>query len=360
MGRLDFLAELGIEAENAGGYATEWCGAGGLLESVAPADESVIASVRQCDAGDYETIMANATRAFACWRLEPAPARGEVVRQLGNELRRHKVALGKLIAWEMGKIQAEGEGEVQEMIDIADFAVGLSRQLYGKTMHSERPRHRMYEQWHPLGIVGVITAFNFPGAVWAWNAMIAAVCGDVMVWKPSSKTPLTAIAIQHIVNRVLEPLEWNGVMSLLVGSSRDVGELLIHDRRVPLVSATGSCNMGRKVGEAVAKRLGRSLLELGGVMTLQATARARQAAGLAVTAPQVAGKMLYENILGYYGDTLSDIHEHGYAVVASETIEPYGNAIMKQFSSERETWTEKLFRGSARGLRRVFRMQTSK
>jgi aldehyde dehydrogenase (NAD+) len=187
-----------------------------------------------------------------------------VVRQLGNEFRKHKVALGKLIAWEMGKIQAEGEGEVQEMIDIADFAVGLSRQLYGKTMHSERPGHRMYEQWHPLGTVGVITAFNFPGAVWAWNAMIAAVCGDVMVWKPSSKTPLTAVAIQKIVNDVLEPLEWNGVMSLLVGSSRDVGELLIHDRRVPLVSATGSCHMGRKVGEAVAKRLGRSLLELGG------------------------------------------------------------------------------------------------
>ncbi|MCH2440590.1 MAG: aldehyde dehydrogenase family protein, partial [Candidatus Poseidoniia archaeon] len=264
MGKLDFLAELGIEAENAGGYAKEWCGSGSLLESFAPADESVIASVRQCDAGDYENIMANAAKAFACWRLEPAPARGEVVRQLGNELRKHKVVLGKLIAWEMGKIQGEGEGEVQEMIDIADFAVGLSRQLYGKTMHSERPGHRMYEQWHPLGTVGVITAFNFPGAVWAWNAMIAAVCGDVMVWKPSSKTPLTAVAIQKIVNDVLEPLEWNGVMSLLVGSSRDVGELLIHDRRVPLVSATGSCNMGRKVGEAVAKRLGRSLLELGG------------------------------------------------------------------------------------------------
>ena len=264
MGKLDFLAELGIEAENAGGYAKEWCGSGSLRESFAPADESVIATVRQCDAGDYENIMANAAKAFACWRLEPAPARGEVVRQLGNELRKRKVALGKLIAWETGKIQAEGEGEVQEMIDIADFAVGLSRQLYGKTMHSERPGHRMYEQWHPLGTVGVITAFNFPGAVWAWNAMIAAVCGDVMVWKPSSKTPLTAVAIQKIVNDVLEPLEWNGVMSLLVGSSRDVGELLIHDRRVPLVSATGSCNMGRKVGEAVAKRLGRSLLELGG------------------------------------------------------------------------------------------------
>jgi len=164
----------------------------------------------------------------------------------------------------MGKIQAEGEGEVQEMIDIADYAVGLSRQLYGKTMHSERPNHRMYEQWHPLGVVGIVTAFNFPGAVWAWNAMIAAVCGDVMVWKPSSKTPLTAIAIQKIVNRVMTPLGWGGVMSLLVGSSRDVGELLVHDRRIPLVSATGSCNMGRKIGESVAKRLGRTLLELGG------------------------------------------------------------------------------------------------
>ena len=164
----------------------------------------------------------------------------------------------------MGKIQAEGEGEVQEMIDIADYAVGLSRQLYGKTMHSERPNHRMYEQWHPLGAVGIVTAFNFPGAVWAWNAMIAAVCGDVMVWKPSSKTPLTAIAIQKIVNEVMTPLGWDGVMSLLVGSSRDVGELLVHDRRIPLVSATGSCHMGRKIGEAVAKRLGRSLLELGG------------------------------------------------------------------------------------------------
>jgi aldehyde dehydrogenase (NAD+) len=164
----------------------------------------------------------------------------------------------------MGKIQAEGEGEVQEMIDIADYAVGLSRQLYGKTMHSERPNHRMYEQWHPLGTVGIITAFNFPGAVWAWNAMIAAVCGDVMVWKPSSKTPLTAIAIQKIVNQVLDPLGLNGVMSLLVGSSRDVGEMLIHDRRVPLISATGSCNMGRKIGSTVSKRLARSLLELGG------------------------------------------------------------------------------------------------
>ena len=208
--------------------------------------------------------MQKSSEIFKKWRMEPAPKRGEVVRNLANAFRKHKTALGKLISWEMGKIQAEGEGEVQEMIDIADYAVGLSRQLYGKTMHSERPNHRMYEQWHPLGTVGIVTAFNFPGAVWAWNAMIAAVCGDVMVWKPSSKTPLTAIAIQKIVNEVMTPLGWDGVMSLLVGSSRDVGELLVHDRRIPLVSATGSCNMGRKIGEVVAKRLGRSLLELGG------------------------------------------------------------------------------------------------
>ncbi len=264
MSNLKFLSELGIDDVNLGGFSTEWFGSGSDLESFAPSNGSKIATIKQCSSGDYEKIMQDTSNVFRKWRMEPAPKRGEVVRLLANEFRKHKVALGKLISWEMGKIQAEGEGEVQEMIDIADYAVGLSRQLYGKTMHSERPNHRMYEQWHPLGTVGIVTAFNFPGAVWAWNAMIAAVCGDVMVWKPSSKTPLTAIAIQKMVNRVLDPLGWNGVMSLLVGSSRDVGEMLIHDRRVPLVSATGSCNMGRKIGEAVAKRLGRSLLELGG------------------------------------------------------------------------------------------------
>lgn len=264
MAKLDFISELGIKDINPGGFSTEWLGSGSDLESTTPADGSIIATVKQCDSGDYEKIMQDATSTFKKWRMEPAPKRGEVIRKLGNEFRKYKEPLGKLISWEMGKIQAEGEGEVQEMIDIADFAVGLSRQLYGKTMHSERPGHRMYEQWHPLGVVGIISAFNFPGAVWAWNAMIAAVCGDVMVWKPSSKTPLTAIAIQKIVNRVMEPLGWSGVMSLLVGSSRDVGEMLIHDRRVPLISATGSCHMGRKIGEAVSKRLGRSLLELGG------------------------------------------------------------------------------------------------
>ena len=264
MTTLDFLNELGIEKVNFGGYSDKWLGSGSELDSVTPVDGTLIAKIKQCNSGDYENIMQKSSEIFKKWRMEPAPKRGEVVRNLANAFRKHKVALGKLISWEMGKIQAEGEGEVQEMIDIADYAVGLSRQLYGKTMHSERPNHRMYEQWHPLGTVGIVTAFNFPGAVWAWNAMIAAVCGDVMVWKPSSKTPLTAIAIQKIVNEVMTPLGWNGVMSLLVGSSRDVGELLVHDRRVPLVSATGSCHMGRKIGEAVAKRLGRSLLELGG------------------------------------------------------------------------------------------------
>ena len=264
MTTLDFLNELGIEKVNFGGYSDKWLGSGSELDSVTPVEGTLIAKIKQCNSGDYENIMQKSSEIFKKWRMEPAPKRGEVVRNLANAFRKHKVALGKLISWEMGKIQAEGEGEVQEMIDIADYAVGLSRQLYGKTMHSERPNHRMYEQWHPLGTVGIVTAFNFPGAVWAWNAMIAAVCGDVMVWKPSSKTPLTAIAIQKIVNEVMTPLGWDGVMSLLVGSSRDVGELLVHDRRVPLVSATGSCHMGRKIGEAVAKRLGRSLLELGG------------------------------------------------------------------------------------------------
>ena len=264
MTKLDFLGKLGIEDVNLGGYSDKWLGSGSDLDCITPVDGTLIAKVKQCNPGDYENIMQTSSEVFKKWRMEPAPKRGEVVRKLANAFREHKTSLGKLISWEMGKIQAEGEGEVQEMIDIADYAVGLSRQLYGKTMHSERPNHRMYEQWHPLGAVGIVTAFNFPGAVWAWNAMIAAVCGDVMVWKPSSKTPLTAIAIQKIVNEVMTPLGWDGVMSLLVGSSRDVGELLVHDRRIPLVSATGSCHMGRKIGEAVAKRLGRSLLELGG------------------------------------------------------------------------------------------------
>jgi aldehyde dehydrogenase (NAD+) len=196
--------------------------------------------------------------------MMPAPARGEIVRDLGNELRIFKNPLGRLVSLEMGKILSEGLGEVQEMIDMCDFAVGLSRQLYGPTMMSERARHRMYEQWHPLGVVGVVTAFNFPVAVWAWNAALAAVCGDTVIWKPSSDTPMTAIAVQHICNRVMDRHGVPGVFSLVVGPGRTVGERMINDSRVPLISFTGSTKMGRHVSETAARRFGRSILELGG------------------------------------------------------------------------------------------------
>ena len=215
-------------------------------------------------AEDYDRIAARATAVFERWRMLPAPKRGEIVRDIGNALRESKATLGELVTLEMGKILAEGLGEVQEMIDIADFAVGLSRQLYGLTMHSERPGHRMYEQWHPLGPVGVISAFNFPVAVWSWNAMIAMVCGDTVIWKPSLKTPLTAIAVQKICDEVLVRHGWEGVLSLVIGKDDVVGERLIRDPRVPLISATGSCRMGNVVAKAVATRLGRALLELGG------------------------------------------------------------------------------------------------
>jgi aldehyde dehydrogenase (NAD+) len=201
---------------------------------------------------------------FERWRILPAPQRGEIVRQIGDELRNAKQELGRMVTLEAGKIVAEGQGEVQEMIDVADFACGLSRQLYGPSMHSERPGHRMYEQWHPLGVVGVISAFNFPVAVWSWNALIAMVCGDTVVWKPSLKTPLCAVAVQEICDRVLERHGWKGVLNLVIGKDDVVGERLIGDRRVPLISATGSTRMGRHVAQVVAARLGRSLLELGG------------------------------------------------------------------------------------------------
>lgn len=213
---------------------------------------------------DYEKVVAAAQAAFPVWRKMPAPKRGEIVRQIGEELRRHKEALGQLVTLEMGKILQEGLGEVQEMIDICDFAVGLSRQLYGLTMQSERAEHRMYEQWHPLGIVGIISAFNFPVAVWSWNAMLAAACGDVCIWKPSEKTPLTALACQHIIAKVLRDNQLpEGIFSVIIGGA-DIGARMSADERVPLVSATGSTRMGKKVSEAVAARLGRSILELGG------------------------------------------------------------------------------------------------
>src|SRR5947209_1792274 len=213
---------------------------------------------------DYELVVSRASEAFLDWRMLPAPKRGEIVREIADELRAHRADLGALVSLEMGKILAEGLGEVQEMIDIADFAVGLSRQLYGLTMHSERPGHRMYEQWHPLGIAGVISAFNFPVAVWAWNAMIAAVCGDCVLWRPSSEKPLTAIAVQKICNCVFARNGLTGVFNLVIGPSRPIAETLIQDRRIPLVSFTGSTEVGRHVAERIAHRLGRSILELGG------------------------------------------------------------------------------------------------
>jgi aldehyde dehydrogenase (NAD+) len=264
----DLLKSLGLREVNSGaeiGGSDGRIDTGGTpLTSYSPIDGRPIAQVAQCTADNYEQVMEAAQRAFERWRMIPAPQRGQVVRAMGDRLRQFKEPLGMLVTWEMGKIKAEGAGEVQEMIDMADFAVGLSRQLYGLTMASERPRHRMYEQWHPLGPVGIITAFNFPVAVWAWNAMVAAVCGDVCIWKPSSKTPLTAIAVHHIIAPVVDQYDLKGVFNLVIGQGGQVGEQLINDRRVPLISATGSCAMGRRVGVAVAQRYGRSLLELGG------------------------------------------------------------------------------------------------
>ena len=266
-GLRDVLKQLGIEDKNAA-YSTglEWGSqASGNSRTIkAPADGKRLAEVAMATEDDYHTVIAKAQEAFEAWRQWPAPKRGEVVRQIGNKLREYKEPLGKLVSAEMGKILQEGLGEVQEMIDICDFAVGLSRQLHGFTMHSERPAHRMYEQYHPLGIVGIISAFNFPVAVWSWNAMLAAVCGDVSVWKPSEKTPLTGVAVQHILRDVLAENDVpEGVFSLIIGDAK-IGAAMAADERVPLVSATGSTRMGKKVAEVVGARLGRALLELGG------------------------------------------------------------------------------------------------
>jgi len=239
-------------------------GATGDLISYSPIDGAPLASVRSQTREELEMAIAKAEAAFARWRMAPAPQRGLIVREIGEALRQHKDDLGALVTLEAGKIVAEGRGEVQEMIDIADFAVGLSRQLYGLTMHSERPGHRMYEQWHPLGTMGCITAFNFPVAVWSWNALIAAVCGDCVVWKPSEQTPLTAVATHNICRQVLARHGWEDIFQLVVGTAGEVGEPMLADRRLPLISATGSCAMGRRVAEQVGRRLGRTLLELGG------------------------------------------------------------------------------------------------
>ena len=264
-GIAEALKALGLKDINPGaGTGTRWSDSDGeIISSYSPADGSLIGKVKQATADDYEKTLRAAEEAFKVWRNMPAPKRGEIVRQIGEQFRKYKDPLGKLVSYEMGKSLQEGLGEVQEMIDICDFAVGLSRQLYGLTMHSERPKHRMYEQWHPLGIVGIISAFNFPVAVWSWNAAIAWVCGDVCIWKPSSKVPLCAVACQNIIASVLKANNVpEGVSCVLVGNH--VGDRMNNDKRVPLVSFTGSTRVGRIVSSAVAQRFGKSILELGG------------------------------------------------------------------------------------------------
>lgn len=267
-GKYPFLEGLGIQEINSGACAgpNDWNNTRGkeTLDVITPIDGTVIARIALASSEDYEHVVKVAHENFMKWRRIPAPKRGQINRMIGEELRTLKEPLGKLVTLEMGKIVSEGFGEVQEAIDIADFSVGLSRQLYGLIMQSERPSHRMYEQWHPLGIIGIITAFNFPIAVWSWNSMIASACGNTMVWKPSSKTPLCAIAVQNIVNRVMEANGLTGIFTLLVGKGSVVGERLNNDRRISLISATGSTAMGLRVAEAAAKRLGRTILELGG------------------------------------------------------------------------------------------------
>jgi aldehyde dehydrogenase (NAD+) len=264
----DVLSQLGLTPVNAGtwsggqGWSTDTSGA--LLDSINPATGERIAQVRTASARDYEHVMSAAVAAAAAWRRVPAPKRGEAVRLIAEELRRHKDALGSLVSLENGKIKAEGDGEVQEMIDIADFAVGQSRMLYGNTMHSERPQHRMYEQWHPLGVVGVISAFNFPVAVWSWNAFLAAITGNATVWKPSPKTALCALAVQHVCNRVLERHALPAIFQVFVDAGHELAMRFVDDKRVALLSFTGSTEVGRQIGVRVAQRMGKSLLELGG------------------------------------------------------------------------------------------------
>lgn len=264
-GMTEALEILGVKAINEGtSTGNNHFSNGDIIESYSPVDGQLIGKVKTTTAADYEKVMQTASEAFKTFRLMPAPKRGEIVRQFGEKLRKYKEPLGKLVSYEMGKSLQEGYGEVQEMIDICDFAVGLSRQLHGLTMHSERPGHRMYEQYHPLGIVGIISAFNFPVAVWSWNTALAWICGDVCVWKPSEKTPLCGIACQNIIAEVLKENNLPEGISCLINGDYKVGEMMTHDQRVPLVSATGSTRMGKIVAQACAARLGNSLLELGG------------------------------------------------------------------------------------------------
>ncbi|PKL87983.1 MAG: aldehyde dehydrogenase family protein [Ignavibacteriae bacterium HGW-Ignavibacteriae-2] len=265
---MEFLKKLGVKKKNLGASTgLKWYGSekGEELKIYSPINGKYLASVYQADEKDYEKVAAKAHEAFLQWRKVPAPKRGEIVRAIGDQLRLYKNDLGKLVTYEMGKSIQEGWGEVQEMIDICDFAVGQSRQLYGYTMHSERDNHRMYDQYHPLGVVGIISAFNFPVAVWAWNSMLATVCGDSNLWKPSSKTPLTAIAVQHIIGDVIKKYKLpEGLFSLVIGRGSSVGEKMVNDNRVPLVSITGSTGVGRKAAQKIAARFGKAILELGG------------------------------------------------------------------------------------------------
>ena len=264
-GMTEAMEQLGISTVNSGtSTGTDHFSNGEILNSFSPVDGSLIASVKTTTEADYHKVMESATAAFKTFRLMPAPQRGEIVRQFGEKLRKNKEALGKLVSYEMGKSLQEGYGEVQEMIDICDFAVGLSRQLHGLTMHSERPGHRMYEQYHPMGVVGIISAFNFPVAVWAWNTALAWICGDVCVWKPSEKTPLCGVACQNIIAEVIRENNLPEGISCLVNGDYKVGEMMTKDSRIPLISATGSTRMGKIVAQTVAGRLGKSLLELGG------------------------------------------------------------------------------------------------
>lgn len=264
---MDILKQLKIHAVNPGAFSGQGWQSGihdHQLNSYNPANGEKLAEIATCTMRDYEEVMSRAQHAAHEWKKVPAPKRGEIIRQIGQALREHKDALGSLVSLEMGKSKQEGDGEVQEMIDIADFAVGQSRMLYGNTMHSERPQHRMYEQWHPYGIVGVISAFNFPVAVWSWNAFLAAICGNVTVWKPSAKTPLCAVAVQHICNEVLKANHCPEIFSLFIPGDHDVVDAMVNDKRIPLISFTGSTAVGKQVAAKVATRLGKTILELGG------------------------------------------------------------------------------------------------
>lgn len=324
----EILQKLGIEAINPGAAigGDKWFDeAVSVIESLNPSTGEVLAKVNFVSKISYDKIVERSNTAFEEWKMVPAPQRGEVIRKMGEALRKHKSDLGSLVALEMGKIKAEGDGEVQEMIDIADFAVGLSRQLYGLTMHSERPKHRMYEQWHPYGVCGIISAFNFPVAVWSWNAFLSAVCGNTNIWKPSPKTPLTAIAIQKICDQVLEKEGFPGVFNLVIGSNEEIADTLIRDERIPLVSFTGSSRVGQHVNEVVNGRFGRTIIEAGGNNALIID----ESANMKLAVPAVVF-----GAVGTSGQRCTStrrvlVHEHIYDQFVSSLLNAYGQVISK-------------------------------